>query len=188
MTGSPQLSGVWQKMVVEGWATGVQMDELAALQDCLAALEWMKRMRRYDMSRLRPPLQQPGSDTEEPASTPADAPQGPAASALLPEQPATPPRAVGVADAAEPQDPAAEAAVQQPASSAAPPQEPASLLDAQPWGATEPAQPPVVPAAGGNASIPMEATGEQQATPMDTGEVSGPIFVLVHVRLPPLLL
>ena len=46
------------------------MDELAALQDCLAALEWMKRMRRFDLSRLRPALQQPGSEPEQPASTP----------------------------------------------------------------------------------------------------------------------
>ena len=148
------------------------MDELAALQDCLAALEWMKRMRRFDLSRLRPALQQPGGEPEQPASTPADAPQGPAAAAQLPEQQASPSRAVAVADAAEPQDPAAEAAVQQPAASAAPPQAPASLPNAEPRGAAEPAQPSVVPTSAGDAPTPMEATGEQGATPMETGEVS----------------
>lgn len=39
-----------QKLVSDGWALGVQMEELGTLQDSLAALEWMSEVRKYSIS------------------------------------------------------------------------------------------------------------------------------------------
>ena len=60
-------------MVADGWATGVQMDELFALQDCLAALEWMKEVRKYSIITLLQP--QTGSRISEPSAATCAAPE-----------------------------------------------------------------------------------------------------------------
>ena len=45
---------------MEGWALGLQMEPLAGLQEFLAALEWMKRVRQSGMAthKPQPPMKQ----------------------------------------------------------------------------------------------------------------------------------